>query len=680
MLSLTTAFLQTAAARSGREAFWPYLGAALTLAVMAAMVLSSRALGHPLPTIPALFLPVLVGALLGGLRGGLFAMVLGLVTDRVLFDELPFPGALDDLSLTSPPLDFLAKAGALSVIGHWFRHFGQKTRAALDNPAAAEQGEEGQHPPDREGTLPPNPPPAEDVEYEQLFASLPIGLATVDRALRIVRVNRAWPGSDTVPPPHRGRPLEELAPELAAALAPLLHRALDSGEAIGGQEIGGRVAGDAPRTWRVQVLPLADGDGRPSRLHIALLDISGQKRTEAALRESEEKHRRLAQRSASALQEAEAENCRLIEMLADSCAQKQAPAHVRHAERLYHAFGEAVRHGVWISEPDGRVSFVSEAFRARLGLDLEQCLGWGWLDALHPDDRERVADGWRRALASAAPWECEYRCRGADGDWHPLVARSVPVRDESGALIGWTGVHLDRPPATAQDRKGEFLARLAHELRNPLSPILTAAQLLRRRALERPDLLESATGHIERQVKHLSRLIDHLSDIARVLRGTLDLKLETLAVDAVIPKALETVQPLLDKNRQTLSIELPETPLRVHADPARLAQSLGQILLNAAKFTPAEGNIQLGVRRDGHQAAIHVRDPGIGIDADALEAIFEPFAQFDRPLHPGTGNGLGLGLTLARGLLELQGGTLAAHSAGKGQGSEFVVRLPLAEG
>jgi PAS domain S-box-containing protein len=230
----------------------------------------------------------------------------------------------------------------------------------------------------------------------------------------------------------------------------------------------------------------------------------------------------------------------------------------------------------------------------------------------------------------------------------------------------------------AERRQNEFLGVLTHELRNPLAPILTSAQLLRRRGLERPDLLESATGSIERQVKHLSRMIGDLADISRIGRGKVELQPEILELDSAVSQAVEASRPLLDKRRQELFLDLPERPVYVRADSIRLAQVISCLLDNASKFSPTGGNIQLAVGSDEQAAIISVRDEGIGIDPAELERVFEPFVQLERPLHSGH-VGVGVGLALAKALLGLQGGEISASSAGKGQGSEFVIRLPLAD-
>lgn len=395
-----------------------------------------------------------------------------------------------------------------------------------------------------------------------------------------------------------------------------------------------------------------------------------------------------AETAERALRDREAECRRLAGALEELAGrERDGAARARHAERLYRAVGEALPYGVWTADAAGQFIFASESFLDLTGLDGGRWAGLGWLDAVHPEERERVAESWARAVAAGRSWESEHRCQGVDGAWHPLWARGVPVRDEQGGVVGWAGVHLDPGPlrgAEAALREAELnmetcLAALAHELRNPLAPILTSAQLLRRRGLERPELLESATASIERQVKYLARLIGDLSDLSRLGRGKLEARPKILALDALVAEAVAACQALAAKHGQDWEVELPREPVYVRADPERLAQALGHLLDNAVKFTPARGKIRVGLAREGEQAVFSLRDEGVGIDPGELARIFQPFTQIERSLRGGGHNGLGIGLALAKGLVELQGGSLAVHSPGKGLGSEFVVRLPLPE-
>ena len=227
----------------------------------------------------------------------------------------------------------------------------------------------------------------------------------------------------------------------------------------------------------------------------------------------------------------------------------------------------------------------------------------------------------------------------------------------------------------ADRRKDEFLATLAHELRNPLAPIRSGLQILH---LTRGDAATAPQIHemLERQVNHLVRLVDDLMEVARVTRGRIELRKETVDLGAMLRSAVETSRPLIEAARHELIVDVPPEPVTLVADPVRLAQVIANLLNNAAKYTEEGGRITVSARREGEHAVIAVRDSGIGIPGDVLPRVFDLFAQADRTYHRSQG-GLGIGLTLVRTLVELHGGTVAARSEGLGRGSEFIVRLPL---
>jgi signal transduction histidine kinase len=227
----------------------------------------------------------------------------------------------------------------------------------------------------------------------------------------------------------------------------------------------------------------------------------------------------------------------------------------------------------------------------------------------------------------------------------------------------------------ADRHKDEFLAMLAHELRNPLAPILHAVQLMRLRSLPDPQL-RKARDVIERQLSQLTRLVDDLLDVSRITRGMINLAREPLELATLLARAVETVQPLIQERGHQLTVQGPAATLWVHGDPLRLTQALGNILGNAAKYTERGGRICLSVAPQAGDVEIRVSDNGIGIPGELLPRIFELFTQLDRsPARPQ--GGLGIGLALVRRLVEMHGGSVSAHSAGGGAGSEFVIRLPL---
>ncbi len=223
-------------------------------------------------------------------------------------------------------------------------------------------------------------------------------------------------------------------------------------------------------------------------------------------------------------------------------------------------------------------------------------------------------------------------------------------------------------------RKDEFLAMLGHELRNPLAPIRSAAQILRVHASGNPEL-EWARAVIDRQTRHLARLVDDLLDVSRIVRGQIVLQREEVDLAEIVAHGVETSRPLIRSRRHQLHVALPATPVRLHGDLTRLAQVLANLLNNAAKYTDEGGDIWLVAERAGTEAVVRVRDTGAGIAPTLLPRIFELFAQAERTLDRSQG-GLGIGLTLVKLLVEMHGGTVEATSAGLGAGAEFVVRLP----
>jgi signal transduction histidine kinase/ActR/RegA family two-component response regulator len=254
-----------------------------------------------------------------------------------------------------------------------------------------------------------------------------------------------------------------------------------------------------------------------------------------------------------------------------------------------------------------------------------------------------------------------------DGQLRGAVATIADITEQKNAELALR---------EADRRKDDFLAVLAHELRNPLAPIRNAVHILRRTG--RSDAAaERVTGIMERQVSHMVRLVDDLLEISRITRGKIELRKEPVEVAAIVRSALETSRPHIESAGHQLSVHLPAEPIWLQGDADRLTQIIGNLLNNAAKYTDAGGQIVLTVRREDQVVSISVRDTGMGISQDLLPRVFEPFMQADR--HPNRARGgLGIGLTLARNLVEMHGGSIRAYSDGAGRGSEFVVSLPLA--
>jgi signal transduction histidine kinase/DNA-binding response OmpR family regulator len=261
--------------------------------------------------------------------------------------------------------------------------------------------------------------------------------------------------------------------------------------------------------------------------------------------------------------------------------------------------------------------------------------------------------------------------RRFDADTHAMVAELA-----TRAATAVDNALLFRKIQDEDQRKNEFLAMLAHELRNPLAPISNAVHIMR---VSGDDATKVAWARdlIARQLKQLVRLVDDLLDVSRITRGKIELKIGPVEVQQVVAAAIETSRPNVDGHRHTLSIQLPTETLHVRGDFARVSQVLSNLINNAAKYTPRGGRISLSAAADGDAVAFRIRDSGVGIPPEYITTIFDPFTQVDRSLARSNG-GLGIGLTLVRRLVEMQGGSVSARSEGRNRGSEFTVRLPLA--
>jgi signal transduction histidine kinase len=233
---------------------------------------------------------------------------------------------------------------------------------------------------------------------------------------------------------------------------------------------------------------------------------------------------------------------------------------------------------------------------------------------------------------------------------------------------------LEESHQEADRRKDEFLASLAHELRNLLAPVRIAASLLQAKGSSDPTVVQ-ARGVVERQVEQMTRLVGDLLDLTRITQNRLELRREWTELAAMVQSAIEISRPVIDASQHELTVMLPAEPIYVDVDPSRLAQACANLLNNAAKLTEKGGRIWLTGERQGNAVLLRIKDTGIGIAAEKLASIFEMFSQVDTTLGRSQG-GLGIGLTLVRRVIELHGGTIEARSGGPGKGSEFIVRLP----
>ena len=360
-------------------------------------------------------------------------------------------------------------------------------------------------------------------------------------------------------------------------------------------------------------------------------------------------------------------------------------------ETEFHHLLDTLPAGAYTCDADGLITYFNEH-----ALEL-----WGRAPKLNdPIDRFcgsfrlLAADGtaiphdqcWMaRALKTRREYDGEIVIERPDGERRTVLAHVNPIRDGSGEVLGAVNVlvditdrkHAEDIVKTADRSKNEFLAILAHELRNPLAPIRNAVQILNREGALAPES-QWAVSAIERQVRQMARLIDDLVDVARITSNRLELRKERVDLAAVLRSAVETSSMLLKAGGQEFTVALPEESIYLDADPVRLAQAVSNLLSNAAKYTEHGGRIWLIAERRGGEAVITVRDTGVGISPAMLSHIFEMFTRGEQS-QVRTLGGLGIGLTLVKRLVEMHGGTVAAESAGQDMGSTFVIRLPAAE-
>ncbi len=509
----------------------------------------------------------------------------------------------------------------------------------------------------------------------------------------------------------------------------------------------------------------------------------------------------------------------------DITEQRAAEAALRDSEARFRAAAGAVSNMIWTNDAAGTMVGEQPGWAAFTGQTLDEYQGYGWAQAVHPEDAQPTIEAWEQAVVGKRAFEFEHRLRRRDGEWRACAIRAVPVFGADGAIREWVGVHTDvterqRTEAALRDseaasrllaaivtssedaivskdldsvvtnwnkaaehvfgysaeemigrsvtllipeeiaseepeimgrilrgesvphfdtlrqrkdgrrvavsvtispifdrqgrvvgaskiardvserkrveaqlqqseeelrrlaaelseadrRKDEFLATLAHELRNPLAPIRTGLQIIRMSA---GDAVAQVGAMMERQVGQMVHLVDDLLDVSRVSRGKLELRRERLELAAVLGDAVETSRPALDAAGHQLTVAVPAEPIFLDADATRLVQVFANLLNNAAKYTERGGRIALTAEREGDQTVVRVEDTGIGIPREQLPKVFEIFAQVNRSQEQSQG-GLGIGLSLVKRLVEMHGGSVEARSAGLGKGSEFVVRLPVA--
>jgi PAS domain S-box-containing protein len=368
----------------------------------------------------------------------------------------------------------------------------------------------------------------------------------------------------------------------------------------------------------------------------------------------------------------------------DITRRKRAEQRLRESEAKFRAMAVASPALTWQTDQRGGVVYLNQRCTELMGRSGEELMGWGWHSVLHPEDGTDYIAVFEQAVRDRSHFQKRVRVGKPDGSLRWLKSYALPWFTMEGDYAGHVGVSIDITDTVNAENalreagrlKDEFLATLAHELRNPLAPVASALTLL-----EHPDNA-AAVPHllsiISRQVNYMIRLVDDLLEVSRITSGKVELRCTTIDLAGVLCNVAEACQPVIAEKKHQLSISILKVPLMVCADSVRLEQIFTNLLNNAARYTTDGGHIWLSAREEGSYAVVSVRDNGIGILPGMLPRLFDMFAQ-ERRKGIGTQEGLGIGLNLVHRLVSMHGGTVEAMSNGKDQGSEFVVRLPLAQ-
>ncbi|HEY0930498.1 MAG TPA: PAS domain S-box protein [Gemmatimonas sp.] len=381
----------------------------------------------------------------------------------------------------------------------------------------------------------------------------------------------------------------------------------------------------------------------------------------------------------------------LTGLVLDVTERRAAEMSLRESEERFRSMADSAPVIIWMSASDGTITYVNQKWHDFTGIGPIDIAAIVPYERVHQDDREEQLRQFREAMQTHRTFRQELRMRRHDGTYRWVINTATPRFGEAGEFLGFIGSVLDIEDrkqlenelrslaahlSDADRRKDEFLATLAHELRNPLAPLRNGVEILRL-AAPSPEIIERTRGMMERQLGQLVRLVDDLLDVSRITSGKLELRHDLLTLQIKLKNAAEASNPTLVARSQRLHITAPEAPVVVEGDAARLSQIFANLLDNASKYSPPDTDIHVSVSTTAKHAVVTVRDQGQGIPRHLLHKVFDLFAQVDRTLERTTG-GLGIGLTLVKRLVEMHGGTITAESPGEGNGSTFTVVLPLA--
>lgn len=375
---------------------------------------------------------------------------------------------------------------------------------------------------------------------------------------------------------------------------------------------------------------------------------------------------------------------RMSGVVLDVTDRKRMEEALLESESRFRTVADNISQFAWTADSEGSQFWFNKRWHDYTGTTPEEVSGWGWQAVLHPDYVDAVTEKYRHCIRTGTVWEDTFPLRGKDGEYRWFLSRAVPIHNQQESVIRWFGTNTDvtelkqanEALREADRRKDEFLAILAHELRNPLAPISNAVELLGMEGID-AEAQQEVRKIMKEQVQQMVRLIDDLLDVSRISRGKIQLRKERLDLRALAQSAAEAVRSMCVEAGHQFDLQMDNRPIPVEADATRISQVISNLLTNACKYTPPGGHISLTALCDGSEAVVQVSDDGHGIPVEKQRDIFEMFSQLDTSLERGQA-GLGLGLTLVKSLVEMHEGTVAVDSPGQGQGSTFVVRLPLA--
>ncbi len=475
----------------------------------------------------------------------------------------------------------------------------------------------------------------------------PVGLGFLDGGLRLRQVNQTLAAiNDQIFGGRIGGSLWDMLPGERETLEPRLRAVLQGGRAVTGIEISGQTRDDRPRTHDYELgffpLPSATGFGTDGA-GLVVQDVTTRRRAERRLRDSEERYRTLIETSAAI---------------------------------------------VWTTPPEGMFEGAQTGWCAFTGQTAAQCEGLGWLDAVHPEDRDRVRTGWQEAVVTQALYADDYRLARADGDWRVMAARAVPILDE-GEVREWVGTHTDitdrrrneeeltaaKEAAEAANRaKSQFLANMSHELRTPLSAVIGYSEMLEEELADTGETaLVEDVKKIQFNARHLLSLINDVLDLSKIEADRMTTYAEDFPVETLVREVSTTVETLVAQKGNSLVLDVAPDVGAMHSDQVKLRQCLFNLVSNAAKFTK-NGCITLRAAREGTTIVLSVSDTGIGMTPEQLDKLFQRFSQADASTTRQFG-GTGLGLAITRAFCRLLGGDVTVAST-FGQGSVFTITVP----